>query len=151
MQKGGANEIVNEGIQTCYMEGERGKEITTYEHHFLPPPPQGIIIFAGRTRGESALLVEAASKASKAPHFTRVKHFLIKPVLTRRKTLRHFKDPPSPPRVDSLHRPRGDKHAFATKILLATISRKQAILIPRILTLSLRAISPKMYSRKIVR
>lgn len=114
-------------------------------------PPQGIIIFAGRTRGESALLVEAASKASKAPHFTRVKHFLIKPVLTRRKTLRHFKDPRSPPRVDSLHRPRGDKHAFATKILLATISRKQAILIPRILTLSLGTISPKMYSRKIVR
>lgn len=54
--------------------------------------------------------MEAASKASKAPHFTRVKHFLIKPVLARRKTLRHFKDPPSPPRVDSLHRPRGDKH-----------------------------------------
>lgn len=128
-----------------------GKKLRRTSIISFPPPPQGIIIFAGRTRGESALLVEAASKASKAPHFTRVKHFLIKPVLTRRKTLRHFKDPPSPPRVDSLHRPRGDKHAFATKILLATISRKQAILIPRILTLSLRAISPKMYSRKIVR
>lgn len=128
-----------------------GKKLRRTSIISFPPPPQGIIIFAGRTRGESALLVEAASKASKAPHFTRVKHFLIKPVLTRRKTLRHFKDPPLPPRVDSLHRPRGDKHAFATKILLATISRKQAILIPRILTLSLRAISPKMYSRKIVR
>lgn len=128
-----------------------GKKLRRTSIISFPPPPQGIIIFAGRTRGESALLVEAASKASKAPHFMRVKHFLIKPVLTRRKTLRHFKDPPSPPRVDSLHRPRGDKHAFATKILLATISRKQAILIPRILTLSLRAISPKMYSRKIVR
>lgn len=128
-----------------------GKKLRRTSIISFPPPPQGIIIFAGRTRGESALLVEAASKASKAPHFTRVKHFLIKPVLTRRKTLRHFKDPRSPPRVDSLHRPRGDKHAFATKILLATISRKQAILIPRILTLSLRAISPKMYSRKIVR
>lgn len=130
-------------------EGERNYDVRA--SFPSPSPPQGIIIFARRTRGESALLVEAASKASKAPHFTRVKHFLIKPVLTRRKTLRHFKDPPSPPRVDSLHRPRGDKHAFATKILLATISRKQAILIPRILTLSLRAISPKMYSRKIVR
>lgn len=128
-----------------------GKKLRRTSIISFPPPPQGIIIFAGRTRGESALLVEAASKASKAPHFTRVKHFLIKPVLAHRKTLRHFKDPPSPPRVDSLHRPRGDKHAFATKILLATISRKQAILIPRILTLSLRAISPKMYSRKIVR
>lgn len=128
-----------------------GKKLRRTSIISFPPPPQGIIIFAGRTRGESALLVEAASKASKAPHFTRVKHFLIKPVLTRRKTLRHFKDPPSPPRVDSLHCPRGDKHAFATKILLATISRKQAILIPRILTLSLRTISPKMYSRKIVR
>lgn len=128
-----------------------GKKLRRTSIISFPPPPQGIIIFAGRTRGESALLVEAASKASKAPHFTRVKHFLIKPVLTRRKTLRHFKDPPSPPRVDSLHCPRGDKHAFATKILLAMISRKQAILIPRILTLSLRTISPKMYSRKIVR
>lgn len=128
-----------------------GKKLRRTSIISFPPPPQGIIIFAGRTRGKSALLVEAASKASKAPHFTRVKHFLIKPVLTRRKTLRHFKDPPSPPRVDSLHRPRGNKHAFATKILLATISRKQAILIPRILTLSLRVISPKMYSRKIVR
>lgn len=62
MQKGGANEIVNEGIQTCYIQGKEagggGKEITTYEHPFLPLPPEGIIIFAGRTRGESALPVE---------------------------------------------------------------------------------------------
>lgn len=92
-------------------EGEGGEEITTMagvRASFSPGCGGGRgdynIRWKTRRRPRSTVLLEALMAGQRVQRpgtdFTRVKHFLIKPVLPR-KTLcqrsRHFKDRPSPP------------------------------------------------------